>query len=259
MRSRSPFPGMDPYLEKYWRDVHASLCVYARDALQPQIQPALFATIDERLVVEAEERPNRSVYPDVTITAQGPWPMSGGVATVGVAEPLILEDEPRTEGFIHIIEPEGGRLVTVIEFLSPTNKLPGDGQDEYLQKRREYRDAGINLVEVDLLRRGARIFLPRRELPPEYRTTYQACVRRAVRGRKEIYAAPLRRALPAIAIPLRKGDADAHLDLQAIIEQTYRNGAYGRRIDYTKPPDPPLDGTDAAWAEELLRAEAPRG
>ncbi len=26
----SPFPGMDPYLEAHWRDVHAGLIIYAR-------------------------------------------------------------------------------------------------------------------------------------------------------------------------------------------------------------------------------------
>jgi hypothetical protein len=43
---KSPFPGMDPYLELHWRDVHHSLCTYARDALQPQVRPALLARIE---------------------------------------------------------------------------------------------------------------------------------------------------------------------------------------------------------------------
>jgi primosomal protein N' (replication factor Y) len=48
----SPFPGMDPCLEAHWRDVHQSLCIHARDALQPQVQPHLRARVEERLVVE---------------------------------------------------------------------------------------------------------------------------------------------------------------------------------------------------------------
>jgi hypothetical protein len=31
---KSPFPGMDPYLEEHWRDVHHSFLTYARDELQ---------------------------------------------------------------------------------------------------------------------------------------------------------------------------------------------------------------------------------
>ena len=30
----SPFPGMDPYLEAHWGDIHASLIIYARDQLR---------------------------------------------------------------------------------------------------------------------------------------------------------------------------------------------------------------------------------
>ena len=30
----SPFPGMDPYLEQHWGDVHTSLVIYARNQLQ---------------------------------------------------------------------------------------------------------------------------------------------------------------------------------------------------------------------------------
>ena len=33
----SPFPGMDPYLERFWRDVHAGLIIYARDQLQDEL------------------------------------------------------------------------------------------------------------------------------------------------------------------------------------------------------------------------------
>ncbi len=33
----SPFPGMDPYLEDHWRDVHTRLVVYICDALQDTV------------------------------------------------------------------------------------------------------------------------------------------------------------------------------------------------------------------------------
>ena len=55
-----------------------------------------------------------------------------------------------------------------------------------------------------------------------------------------------------IGIPLRKKDDDAPLDLQALIEQCYRNGSYDDDIDYNRDPDPPLEGADARWADELL-------
>ena len=84
-------------------------------------------------------------------------------------------------------------------------------------------------------------------------TPYRACVHRSWEGpRRAYYAFPINLPLPAIPIPLRQTDAEARLDLQPLIEQVYRNGAYDD-IDYTKPADPPLTGDAATWADTLLR------
>jgi hypothetical protein len=41
MASSSPFPGMDPWLEQHWGDVHHSIITYARDQLQERLPPGL--------------------------------------------------------------------------------------------------------------------------------------------------------------------------------------------------------------------------
>ena len=253
----SPFPGMDPYLERYWGDVHHRVCTYVCDALQPHVRPQLLARVEERLVIESERPYRRPIFPDVLIeSGRGGRPGRGGT-TAGVAEPLVLqvlEDDRRTEGFISIVDPkDGNRLVTVVEFLSPTNKQPGRDQDAYWQKQVERRDAGVTLVEVDLLRAGRWTVRASREIVPEsHQRPYRACVRRGWGPTAyEFYHMPLRARLDKIAIPLRDGDRDAVLDLQAIIDQAYVNGAYDS-IKYDRPADPPLDADDAAWAEALL-------
>jgi len=43
---------MDPYLEAHWRDVHASLIIYARDALQGVLPGSLRARVEERVLPE---------------------------------------------------------------------------------------------------------------------------------------------------------------------------------------------------------------
>jgi hypothetical protein len=51
-----------------------------------------------------------------------------------------------------------GELVTVIEILPPSNKMAGsEGRAEYLKKRRELQAPDVSLVELDLLRGGARL------------------------------------------------------------------------------------------------------
>jgi hypothetical protein len=57
---------------------------------------------------------------------------------------------------------------------------------------------------------------------------------------------------------LRKTDADVSLDLQALIEQSYRNGGYDADIDYRSAPVPPLSADDDQWAGDLLRGQGRR-
>jgi hypothetical protein len=256
---KSPFPGMDPYLEQFWPDIHARLILYACDQLESQLPDNLLARVEERVVLETEEEP-RTRYPDVKITER-PGRGSAAVALASPAalsEPVIVEyaDEPATETFLHILEAgPGQRLVTVIEVLSLANKLPGDGQRQYRQKQRELRDAGVSLVEIDLLRQGERVLsLPVARIPPRVRTPYQVCVRRGWLPRRfEIYPVPLRSPLPSIRIPLRETDADIRLDLQTILETAYRKGRYHLTIDYAEPPDPPLPRGEVRWARAQVK------
>jgi hypothetical protein len=128
----SPFPGMDPYLEQHWRDVHHALTTYARNQIQAQLPGDLRARLEEREFVESAEAVLRSLYPDIPVVERGrtktPAAPLGGVA---VAEPLILQlpDEPVTEGYIEIVDLSSGkRVVTVIEVLSLSNKIAGPGR-----------------------------------------------------------------------------------------------------------------------------------
>jgi hypothetical protein len=258
---KSPFPGMDPYLEKHWRDVHASLIIYARDQMQRRLPDDLLARVEERVFVESEgEGRGRSVYPDVRVIEHGMPAATAAVAEPGVeiAEPWLIhagQAEPATETFIEIIDAEsGGRVVTVIEFLSQANKHPGDGQEKYLQKQQEMRAGKVNLVEIDLLRSGQRVFMaPAHRIPRARQTPYQACVWRACKPETwEHFAFPLDRPLPAIRIPLREQDDDVLLHLQPLIDECYENGRY-QTLDYRQPLDPPLSGNAAAWADRLLQ------
>ena len=259
----SPFPGMDPYLEQFWRDIHASLIIYARDQLQTMLPGDLRARVEERVFVEVGEE-SRPVYPDVRVVERG---RGSGTALadpgVAVAEPIVLhlDPEPFTDTYIEIIDvATGKRVVTAIEVLSLANKLPGEGQELYLRKQRELLAGRVSLVEIDLLRAGERVIaVPHQHIPASHRSTYEVCVHRGWQPRTfEVYAVPLRHRLPNVKIPLRETDADVTLDLQSLIVQCYRNGGYDEDVDYRADPDPPLDAADAAWAGELLRRQGRR-
>src|SRR5439155_23065339 len=65
---KNPFPGMNPWLEEFWRDVHASLLVYARDQLNEELPAGLSARVDERLAIDAPDAKRRAYVPDVAIS-----------------------------------------------------------------------------------------------------------------------------------------------------------------------------------------------
>ena len=261
----SPFPGMDPYLEQFWRDVHARLIIYAADQLQGKLPGDLRARVEERVVVEPGEGDDRNVYPDIRVVERGRGPSAAAtaMADVAVLEPVILqlEDEPMTETFIEIIDVGSGkRVVTVLEVVSLANKLSGDSREKYHRKQEELRAGGVSLVEIELLRAGQRrLGVPSRRIPISHRTAYQVCVRRGWQpAAVEIYPVPLRQQLPVVKVPLRKTDADVPLDLQALIDQCYRNGGYDADINYRCAPAPPLAADDEAWADALLCGQGRR-
>ena len=262
---KSPFPGMDPYLQQYWGDVHHGLIQYTRDALQPCLPNDLRARVEERVFVESEPERIRQVVPDVYVSrvyhagAAGPSVLKEGGGAV--AEPLVFElsNSRVTEGYIAIRERGGGKVVTVIEFLSPANKSGGTGQQKYLEKQAEVLQSDASLVEIDLVRAGRRVLaLPADDIPPQHRGAYLVCISPGwKRQRRELYVLPLRQRLPVVPIPLRERESPVKLDLQTLVEQVYENGRYDD-LGYGAELDPPLAGEDAAWAEGLLKAAGRR-
>lgn len=258
-REKNPFPGMNPYLERHWRDVHTRLMTYLCDQLQTQLPAGLWASIEEAVTIDTQDAaPPRLVRPDVHATeswdaTRGP---EGTAAGQAVAEPIVIVDpEPPTQRHVQIVA-AGGRVVTAIEVLSATNKIDWERRRAYQQKRRAYREAGVNLVEIDLIRDGGYLVLaPEAEIPESRRAPYVVSIWRAADPTKKFaYPCPLRQRLPRIPIPLRPDDdRDAVADLQELLDLCYERGRYHTRLDYRSAPEPRLSPPDADWADELLR------
>ncbi len=260
----SPFPGMDPYLEAHWGDIHHRLVNYACDAIGEQLPGDLVARMEERVYIESHgELAVR--YPDVRVVEQSDVPgvtVAPAPENVAVADPLVLEvfSEPVKEGFVEIREAGGeGRVITVIEVLSLANKASGKGHTEYEKKQQHIQAAEVNLVEIDLLRSGNWTVMTREKAVPEAkRSPYRVSVWRPGHPTTfEFYHATLRERLPAIRVPLRESDREVVLDLQALIDRSYRFGRY-ENTDYSVDADPPLEGADAEWAASLLREKGLR-
>src|SRR5438270_6505386 len=86
-RMKSPFPGMDPYLEDQgrWPDFHARAITYCCDLLSQRLPGNYVAQMGEDVrVVSWQEGPYRSMQPDVSIVRSAELFRSetGGVATM---------------------------------------------------------------------------------------------------------------------------------------------------------------------------------
>jgi len=251
---KSPFPGMDPYLEArdLWRGVHLRLINHISDYLQWLLPPQYVATIDERVQLGPAEE---AYIPDVAVLERSG---SAGVGAAAVSTPVRMEpSEPEVPGlrqphrFVEIRRARENDLVSVIEVLSPWNKT-GKGRQEYQEKQREYLLNEINLVEIDLLRRGQHsLAIPEEHLGP---ADYRVCVLPGGSDRFRIFRMSVRHRLPVIGVPLADEDPDVALDLQIVFERVYELGAYARRMDYTCDPDPRLPVEDAEWARERIEA-----
>jgi hypothetical protein len=117
----TPFPGMDPYLERrgIWEQVHTDLIVSVRRFLTLLLRP--------RYHVGIEERAYLAVLPPVTT-----------MTTHETAQPLVAElplPEEVTERFLEIRTVPEQQVITVIEILSPSNKLTREGRAQYESKR----------------------------------------------------------------------------------------------------------------------------
>ena len=278
----SPFPGMDPYLERtrWFRGFHNGLIFCLQGLLQPKLPEPYYALTGELVWLEGSERhvePDVDVFRPVSIRRR-PRPEpdeGGGVATMEVEmetvadpEPIVVsvdapfEGEERTEPFLEIYARGKGedRLITAIEVLSRTNKtIGGPGRQKYLEKQREVLDSQVHLVEIDLLRGGAHTTavpygLAWAEAGP---FAYHVSIHLFQRPKEfRIYPIQLEQRLPVIAIPLLPDDPAVPLDLQAAFQRVYDAGPYRRAVHYGQDPIlPVLTPAQTAWAEQLLAAD----
>jgi hypothetical protein len=114
-------------------------------------------------------------------------------------------------------------------------------------------EAGVHLLEIDLLRRGQRPFTHPRIPPCHYLIT----LTRRFATMADVWPLQLPDRLPLLPVPLRDPDPDVVLDLGAVLPAVYEEAAYELSIDYTQPPPPPeLEPNITTWLRELLATEA---
>lgn len=253
----SPFPGMDPYLEgNEWTSFHAMFSSEIARLLSPKLRPRYVALPMRRSIADTPDdlvitAKSDNIYPDVGVVERSPVPMPTN-GEVAVLEPTMqvatTMPEMVPQVYIEIQDVEERQLVTLIELISPANKR-GRGYREYVEKRTRILLSTSHLLEIDLLRNGTRVPM-REELPQSPYFIFLS--RWQSRPITDIWEIGLNQSLPTIPIPLLPEDDDVALDLQQAFDNVYDSVAYDLLLDYTRPPDVPLQDKAAKWASELL-------
>jgi len=261
MTRDNPFPGMNPFLERHWTDVHTALIGYVRDEIAGHLPLDLNARTEEHVTLLQPGEKDRALRADVAVVeawrsgAAPEWQPDASLCGGLVAtEPVLILRDEEVDRWIEITD-RNGKLITVIEILSPYNK--GDGADDYRKRRDDYIRGRINLVEIDLLRAGTHVVSGSRaalNLDLMTGTAYITCVSRAARAHLlEAYVTQLRNPLPVVSIPLRATDHDVLLSIQPLIDRCYRMGAYWN-ADHQNVPGPELTSDERDWVTERVRA-----
>lgn len=255
----SPFPGMDPWLEApdLFPGLHDALIQRIKEALNEAMPPGYVATLKHIVWVDPDLRRE----PDVGVYGrEHPAEAEGGTATLPglVALGKKPVSDPIEEPYLEIRSDRGKRLVTAVEVISVTNKRAGkEGRESYQQKQQEYYLSGVNLVEIDLLRRGPHVTAtPLSRLRRLGQFDYHVSVLLA--GQATTYHAAgirLTDRLPAIGIPLDSRVPPVTIDLQPMLDTAYDRSRYSELFSYTDPADPPLTPEQQAWAEGILKAK----
>lgn len=257
--SRSPFSGMDPYLEisGIWRDVHTSLMNIFREQLAPNLSPKYVAELETEIIIdqifpETTEDTLHTAVPDVSIVEPQVDRAYTGTAVDISPAPLQLTLPATIETrlvTIHIRHRELERVVTVIELLSPINKRRGQGRNSYLKKRLDYLQSTIHLVEIDLLRKHPRMPFGGRVPKVPYMATVSYADKR---NRCDAWPIKLPDRLPVIPIPLRRPDPAVPLDIQQALNTAYERARYDLRLNYDRLPPPPLTQEEKKWLQSVL-------
>ena len=257
---------MDPYLEGYlWPDVHQALAGKIRQQLTPLVRPHY--TVRLAVYVVEDTSPEHEIgimYPDIDILQRdtahevplrstapaSARPHAQASPTPATCALPVLAPVTVQIPYIEIRDRAHNQLITGIEILSPVNKRD-PGLQTYRQKRHRLHQAGVHVLELDLLRRGTRA-LAHPRLPA---TAYCIALTRARTNITEIWAVSIRDPLPCVPVPLRPPDTDVVLDLPTALAAIYEEAAYDLSLDYTQPPPPPtFSEAEQQWLHMVVRS-----
>ena len=275
MNYDNPFPGMNPYLEGrgIWPGFHNRLIALLAETLGPQLPDNYRVDLQQRVEVETPVGPPPGLalmIPDALVFDEPGARTAHRSATATATATATFANPPKGAKAVQVRMPNEVKVtwlrittapnheaVTIIEALSPTNKAPGEERRRYIRKRAAILAAGVNLVEIDLLRRWEPMPL---ETPPPA-SDYRILICRAwQRPDALLYPFTVRQPIPQFPLPLLPSDdgsddAEPQVALGPIIDGMHHTARYTQVAAYENPPpEPAFPPETRQWLAERLAA-----
>ena len=199
----SPFPGMDPYLE--------------RAELWPAVQHQLVAAFYQLLLPGLVDH----------------YRLRVGVRDYATELALFTSvvREKHAEEYLEIRSRADGRLVTRVEFVSIANRTTDAGRKAYLAARAEAHLLRAATVEIDLITQGTPVVqLPKADLPPHDQLV--SVTRSVIPLKVEAYPTTVEHRLAKFRLPLAPDDRDAVVDLQVVFGRAAGVNQWAKLVDH---------------------------
>jgi|tagenome__1003787_1003787.scaffolds.fasta_scaffold20424205_1 hypothetical protein len=148
-----------------WEYFHKDWLLEIRSQLREQLPDTYHVFVESETILvtpEGEEAPTRS-KPDVAVARKEFSEVSVPPQALKNTSAAVIELDELCEEFTQysllIRRSPDNHVVAALEILSPSNKGLSSrfDRDKYLQKRDDYRGAGVSFMEIDALLNGERI------------------------------------------------------------------------------------------------------
>jgi hypothetical protein len=261
-RTQNPYAGVNAHLNSHlqqpsvgWESFHAPYIAAIHRYLNVTLPEGYYAKSEQsfqlhiQLLPDGTELPTMTIRPDITTyrhrfaqAASQIEQASAPTFSVTLTQTFAEEYSPLHRVAVYQRTASAAQPIAAIELLSPGNKPPRSGHAPYLRKRREALQAGLKLIEIDLLHEQA----PHLPLIPDYHaaqadsTPYMIVANNPTpspdAGRSDFYGFGVDEAFPQVPL-LLSGEDQLVLNLgEPYNELLALERDYHYTLDYSQPP-----------------------
>jgi hypothetical protein len=159
LRRLGPFPNhIDPWAErgKYFHQLHAHMIGYLLDQMVDALEERGYVIGRESSVQITTSQPDVFIETELNFSRKS-QKYGEAAATLELESGVELAQSGMELDRLFIQALDTGALVTVVEFVSPNNKVKTKDIFKYQIRRDELLQAGVNVVEIDFTRSVKRL------------------------------------------------------------------------------------------------------